>query len=509
MPHNGENEIRRIVDGAPDAPPDDDAEIARLAKLPELQYQRQRKDAAKSLGCTVSILDRLVAAERGNGTAPGQGRPLNLADPEPWPEPIDVAALLGELAGAVRRHVVLDQRHADAVALWALGVHAFDAWTIFPRLLVTAPEKGCGKSTLMDVLSRLVVRPLAASGITAAALFRTIEAARPTLLLDEADAYARNNEDLRAVLDAGHRRDGAVIRTVGDNHEPRQFSAWAPIALAAIGHLPGTIKDRSVIINLRRRRLDEPVEPLRRDRANDLDMLARKAARWAADHRGALAGADPAMPDGIYNRAADNWRPLLAVADLAGGDWPDRGRRAALELARGGEDSESARVLLLSDIRELFDAELDSALFTAKILAALSKRDDRPWPEWKAGKPITARQMAAMLKPFDIATNNTIRRGAERRKGYRRDDFVDAWARYLPPHIGDTVTTGGFRGSQRCSIGDKSVPCQRNVTDENPENPSVPAGCHRVTDRDPLWWRNDDAGWPQPGPDDVLWGDDE
>jgi len=186
-------------------------------------------------------------------------------------------------------------------------------------LFVNSPEKGCGKSTLLDVLSRLVPNPLGASNITAAALFRVIEAARPTLLLDEADTYARNNEDLRGVLDAGHRRDGAVIRTVGDDHEPRQFSAWAPVALAAIGRLPGTIEDRSVRIGLRRRRPDEAVEPLRLDRAGALDDLAHKAARWAADHAAELAAADPPVPEGIVNRAADNWRPLLAVADIAGG----------------------------------------------------------------------------------------------------------------------------------------------------------------------------------------------
>src|SRR5439155_9748838 len=138
---------------------------------------------------------------------------------------------------------------------------------------IGSPEKGCGKSTLLDVLSRLVPKPRGASGITAAALFRVIDAYCPTLLLDEADSYARDNEDLRGVLDAGHRRDGAVIRTVGEDHEPRQFSAWAPVALAAIGHLPGTIEDRSIKIGLRRRRPDEPIEPLRLDRTDALEKL--------------------------------------------------------------------------------------------------------------------------------------------------------------------------------------------------------------------------------------------
>ncbi|HZT88194.1 MAG TPA: hypothetical protein VFA12_09500 [Stellaceae bacterium] len=254
-------------------------EIMRLARLPLIEYGRERKAAAQRLGCPVAILDKAVAAEQSNGgPAVGQGRPLDLPEPQPWPQPVDGVALIADLAAAIRRHVVLGIAEAGAIALWVVAVHAFDAWPVFPRLFVNSPEKGCGKSTLLDVLSRLVPKPLGASSITPAALFRVIEAARPTLLLDEADSYARDNEDLRGVLDAGRRRDGAVIRTVGDNHEPRQFSAWAPVALAAIGRLPGTIEDRSIRIGLRRRRPDETVEPLRLDRAGRLEELPRKAA---------------------------------------------------------------------------------------------------------------------------------------------------------------------------------------------------------------------------------------
>jgi putative DNA primase/helicase len=470
---------------------DADPEIARLAKLSRPNYERERETAAKRLGCRVSILDDLVDAKRGNGIGSiGQGRALNLPELLPWPRSVDCAMLLGRLARAIQRHVVLNPHEAERVALWVLAAHALDAWTIFPRLFVTAPEKQCGKSTLLDVLSRLVPRPLMASGITAPALFRTIEAARPTLLLDEADAYARENEELRAVLDAGHRRDGAVIRLVGDNHEPRQFSAWAPIALAAIGHLPGTIEDRSITVRLRRRRPDEPIQSFRFGRTWRLEVLARMAVRWAADHMAVLATTDPAMPAGIYNRAADNWRPLLAVADLAGGGWPAGARRAAVQLSDQDDDGESARVLLLGDLRELFKGERSGVLFTKEILAALAKDETRPWPEWKHGKPITDRQLASLLKPFNVRPKS-VRRGVDTDKGYRRDWFDDAFSRYLSAF--QSVTP--LQASASVAFGAlRTVTIAPGVTDEDQSNASVSAGCDAVTDRKPVS-SDEEATW--------------
>ena len=424
------------------------AEIARLARLPLIEYGRERKAAAQRLGCPVVILEKAVAVERGNGGAvAGPGRPLDLHEPEPWPQPVDGAALLAELATAIRRYVVLGTAEADAVALWVLAVHTFDTWPVFPRLFVNSPEKGCGKSTLLDVLSRLVPKPLGASSITPAALFRVIEAARPTLLLDEADTYARDNEDLRGVLDAGHRRDGAVIRTVGDDHEPRQFSAWAPVALAAIGHLPGTIEDRSIRIGLRRRRPDEVVQPLRLDRTVELEEFARKAARWAADRSADLAAADPAMPEGIINRTADNWRPLLAIADIAGGNWPARTHRAAGEMSTEGDDESSSRVALLADIRAAFAAKVVDRLSSEELVSCLCNLDDRPWPDYRHGKPISKTQIARLLKPLGVSTGTIRLPDGSTPKGYHLTAFRDAFARYLPAENATTPQAEVFRGS--------------------------------------------------------------
>jgi uncharacterized protein DUF3631 len=304
------------------------------------------------------------------------------------------------------------------------------------------------------------------------------------------------------VIDAGHRCDGAVIRTVGDNHEPRQFSAWAPVALAAIGHMPGTIEDRSIIVRLRRRRPDEPVESLRLDHAGGLDKLARKAARWAADHKGELAAVDPRMPDGIYNRAADNWRPLLAIADLACGEWPERARQAAVALTRNGaEDGETARTMLLADLRRLFEAEPSGVLFTKEILGALHKDETRPWPEWKNGKPMTDRQLAALLKDLGIKPK-TVRRGSETDKGYKLEWFEDVFVRYLTPL--QSVTTSQVRNSAAFEPP-RSVTTAADVTDKHPGKPSISAGCDGVTDRSPMWWRHDAGEWVGRDPEETIW----
>ena len=310
-------------------------------------------------------------------------------------------------------------------------------------------------------------------------------------MLDEADSYARDNEDLRGVLDAGLRRDGAVIRTVGDDHEPRQFSAWAPVALAAIGHLPGTIEDRSIKIGLRRRRPDEPVEPLRLDRTGALEKLARMVARWAADHVAALAASDPTMPEGVVNRAADNWRPLLSIADLAAGAWPQRARRVAVELTTEGDDQSSMRVALLADIRTAFAAKGIDRIASEDLAAYLARLEDRPWPEYRTGKPITKAQIARLLAPLHVSPG-TIRLADERTaKGYYRRAFDDAFKRYLPAENVTPSQPENFRGSGADSKTSHGNGCD---VSELAETPSVYAAC-------------DDVTFPDARPDDGEFGE--
>src|SRR5262249_10141071 len=206
--------------------------------------------------------------------------------------------------------------------------YAFDEFFIFPRLRLKSATKQCGKSTLLDVIECLVNKPLTVSNVTGPALVRLISAERPTMLLDEADRYMRADEDLTSIVNAGHKRNGVITRCVGDDQEVRVFSAWAPMVIAAIRDLPGTVEDRSITITMRRKTKDQTVQRFRTDRPPaEFGGLAAKACRWASDHAIRLGNADPEMPATIGNRAADNWRPLLAVADAVGEAWARRARK--------------------------------------------------------------------------------------------------------------------------------------------------------------------------------------
>jgi putative DNA primase/helicase len=451
----------------------DQAEIARLAALPLLDYERARDSTAERLRCRVTTLDSVVAAARAPAEAApansgGQGRPLAILDIEPWPEAVDGAAVLDEIAATIQRYIVTDAATADAIALWIMHTHAIEAADVSPRLAITSPEKRCGKTTLLHLLSALVVRPLPTANMTAATLFRAIEAVQPTLLIDEADTFISDTDDLRGIINAGHcRATATVLRTVPsrDGWEIRQFGVWGALALAAIGKLPGTIEDRSIKVAMHRRRLDEPVERLRIDRLEQLRPLARRAARWASDHFVALSAADPGVPAELHDRAADNWCPLLAIADAAGGEWAECARRAAVALARAGVDEiEAPGIMLLSDLQELFGAEPSGVLFTTDILVALQGREDRPWAEFRRGQPITAVQMAELLKAYGIPRNNTVRRGAKTAKGYRERDFADVWSRYPS----QAVTRSQVADSAAPSDPGSVTP-DRDVTDKSEE----------------------------------------
>lgn len=427
-----------------------DAETSPIRKALFCGEVRKRLKAAK-----VTDPAGLVRAAFGAGALADDGDEAGGADgpagssvldmmvtPEPWPDPVDGAAVLDEVEAVLAAHVVLPEHTAPAVALWTLWTYVYTAFAVAPILNVYSPEKGCGKSTLLTCLYYLAHRPVKCANLSPAVLFRVVEKYGPTLLLDEADAWMKENEELRGLLNAGHTPSDKVLRIVGEELEPRAFSVFGPKAIAGIGQRADTITDRSITVPLRRRAPDEPVQRVRIDRMEDgaLHPLRRRLARWAEDHRASLRGVDPAVPASLADRAADNWRPLLALADAVGEAWPKRAREAAERLSAVASADLSTGPQLLDDIREIFRTSGDpDYLHSHHIVARLHAMDERPWSDWH-GRPLTAQKLAVLLKKYQTAKGEPIqaaqkRIGLENAKAYARASFVDAWSRYLPAPV--------------------------------------------------------------------------
>jgi putative DNA primase/helicase len=411
------------------------AKLEQLAKLSRIEYDQVRATEAKQLGIRALTLDKEVSKLREEES----DQAIAFEDPESWHEAVSGTELLSRIRQEVEQYVVLPPHASTAVALWSLHTWCVDAFYVSPFLFPRSPEKRCGKSTLMMVLHELVRRPLIATSATPAAIFRCIEKYGPTLLLDEADTWMRENEELRGILNGGHsRRTAQVLRIVGDEHEVHTFSTFCPKAISGIGRLVDTLEDRSIIIPMQRKRSDDPVKRLREDQLDQVSIRSQ-CRRWAGDHLEVLRQADPATPLSLNDRAADNWRSLLAIADLAGGDWPRDARAAALALSADPDD-EAIGVQLLADIRTLFDGqnEPEKPIASATLVYELGAMEERPWSEWRQGKPITAPQLARLLKPFSIRPRN-IRIGTAVGRGYHRWQFEDVFGRYLP-EVSQTAT---------------------------------------------------------------------
>ncbi|MEM9654018.1 MAG: DUF3631 domain-containing protein [Actinomycetota bacterium] len=304
----------------------------------------------------------------------------------PTDPPEDGAELLDQLRQALARYVVLPSPEAStAVTLWITATHAAPAWNTAPRLVIRGPEKRCGKSRLLDIIEATCHWPRMTVNATPSAIYRSIgliPGDPPTILLDEADTVfghaAGDHEDLRGILNAGHQRNRPALRYDAASRNVEEIETYAMAALAGIGRMPDTIEDRAVIVKMRRRAPDERVQPyrVRRD-GPPLRQLKHRLHTWTRHHLDELARAEPDMP--LEDRAADTWEALVAIADLAGGSWPDAARHAATELTSQAveDDEDTIPVQLLADCRRLF-AERDM-LRTSELLAELKSDSEAPW----------------------------------------------------------------------------------------------------------------------------------
>jgi hypothetical protein len=360
----------------------------------------------------------------------------------------DVRRLLDEVRRFVRRFVVLNESQADVIALWVLHTHAIAAAETTPYLEISSAEKESGKTRLLETLEFLVARPWLTGRTSISALARKVDAEQPTLLLDESDAALASDktyvQELRGILNSGFRRGSKYTINVSSGQNgwtPTDFFVFCPKAIAGIGSLPDTVVSRSITIRLERRRPGERVEKFRFRRVKALaeplrarlELVLPPVVEALID----ITEADPAMPPGLSDRAEDVWEPLVAIADLAGGDWPERTHRAAVELGGKRRDEEdSIRVQLLRDIRSILHERGLSEITSSELVLTLNAIEESPWGGWAGGKGLTPHSLAKQLRPFSIAPGHT-RDGSAR--GYSEDQFDEVFSRYLPALIDASV----------------------------------------------------------------------
>nr|WP_234345756.1 DUF3631 domain-containing protein [Streptomyces sp. NRRL F-5755] len=357
--------------------------------------------------------------------------------------------MLDEFRAVIGKYVVLPSEEAlTALALWAAASHIQTALQHAPRLAVMSPTKGCGKSRVLDVLHETVHQPMMTVNTSPAVIFRVIGKNPPALLVDEADTIfgpkAGDKEDLRGLLNAGHQRNRPAWRISGPEHKPTPYPTFAMAAIAGIGDLPDTIMDRAIVLRMQKRKMGEKVTPFRsRYSVPELNALRDRLGAWLGPLRGTAARMVPQMP--VEDRAADTWEPLVIVADLAGGHWPDSARAACLAMTRQEavqDEQTTLKTRLLRDVRRVFDqAGSPEALRSQDLLAALLSDAESPWPDYGT-KGLSAYRLSALLRDFDIRPANHRFEQGRQAKAYARNKFLDAWARYCPNAAQPTPAAG-------------------------------------------------------------------
>ncbi|MFZ0877797.1 MAG: DUF3631 domain-containing protein [Pseudonocardiaceae bacterium] len=413
----------------------------------------------------------------GSVSATATARPLGWLRP-PQPEGTVRAGheLLDDVSEFVGRYSVFPSEHcAPTLALWYAHTHAVEQFYVTPRLVLDSAEPGSGKTRVLEVAQYLVRAPEMTISATPAALFRLVSMGPITILFDEVDVIFNprnggNHEDLRGLLNAGYKQSATIARCVGDakNMKVERFPVYAPAALAGIaGAMPATITTRAITIHMHRRRADEPVEPFReRQVARQAQPLREALAAWIDSTGGQLGEAQPDMPNGVTDRPAEIWEPLLAIADTAGGHWPDTARNACRHFVLDtGPAMTSLGIRLLADLRAVFTLAGTGRLRTTDILTALCELDEAPWGDLD-GKPLDARRVARELDRYGVKPI-PYKHDSKTVKGYQTTGprgLADAWDRYLPTQRPVVVGNSGNCGN----------PAGQPVTDPDPvTDPSV------------------------------------
>jgi hypothetical protein len=386
---------------------------------------------------------------------------------------LNLAVLLDDIASFLRSFVVLSDYQLQAISLWVAHTHSISSALTTPYLNIYSAEKRSGKTRLLEVLEVLVARPWFTGRLTSAVLARKVDAECPTLLLDESDAAFKGekeySETLRGILNTGYRRGGKSSVCVGKGADIsyKDLSTFCPKAIAGIGKLPGTIVDRSIPIQLKRRNSSETVAKFYpRKIGNEIQNLKECLTQCSKLN---LSELEPKIPAELDDRAADCWEPLLAIAETAGANWAENARKAAVALMTGEiRQDDSLGIQLLTDLRGIVK-ENGSNIPTASLIEALLRIEESPWPDLN-GRPLNPRKLASLLKAYGIYSQ-TIREGNRTFKGYQTADFRDAFGRYLPKDGIPSVTsvTDSFEPIVKCEPNSSVTNIQKepNVTENS------------------------------------------
>lgn len=336
------------------------------------------------------------------------------------------------LYGLIDRHVILDEPLKVAFVLWVLFTYLTDIADFAPIAWITAPERACGKSTLLGLFERVVYRPYTSTDPTQAVLYRIMERYKPTLLIDEIDTGLKDKTTLLGILNAGYSRHACKIGRVNNDKggAVESFNAFGAKVLCGIGGLQGTTASRAIRFTMRRKAKDEQVTRLNKATLphSHTELIRQQCKRWTMDNRQAVDGVEVPLID-IGDRPYNSWYILLQIATVLG--VYDKALSACLAICQV-KDEPSQNEQLLSDIREVWQGDKMALKF---LLERLTADDEMAWATLNNGQEMTVHQLGKRIRGFGI-NSKTIKIGANTTaKGYDKLQFIPIWERYLSPKV--------------------------------------------------------------------------
>jgi hypothetical protein len=406
-----------------------EAELQNVAMSPAGRAQLCKLLAAP-LGVRASVLEESFSP----GDLPPDKKLRFEETIEPWAEPVDGAQLLDETNMILERFIVVKDQYFVATTLWLAFLYLYDLFYKLPILRIKSPQKGCGKSTLLDVIELLAPKPLLTVSISPPGLYRIIEKYHPTVLIDEADSYGKEDNDLRNIVCGGYERNRPAARVNKETMEVEFFDTFGCKALASIGELHETIEDRSIMVDMERKGAEVEVEELCDADQSRFVELRRKYQRWTNDIRQKVQDTHVTRPKFLHGRSWDKWRPLLTIAQVAGGDWFKLVMDSAREIVRDFDSELNLKTEVLFRIRALFRERKKEFLPTDDIINHLNDDKEAPWADWHKGdkKGLTPHKLSSILKPFKVKSDYP-RVDGKRIHGYWLKDFKPAFDGYLTP----------------------------------------------------------------------------